>query len=157
MGLLVGLAAFGGFDGDGVVAEVGEVVGAGAHVEDAAFDSEGEGLSDEGGADPGPEFGGPLVEVHVGVETGALLHFEAGFEGGLEGVERGGGRGEEAVGVVVGAAEGLAFDEGGELVGGEAEGVALVADLLGGLAVDHGPFVEAEAPEARGAVEDVAA
>ncbi len=54
MGLLVGLAAFGGFDGDGFVAEVGEVVGAGAHVEDAAFDSEGEGLSDEGGADPGP-------------------------------------------------------------------------------------------------------
>ena len=157
LGLLVGLAAFGGFDGDGVVAEVGEVVGAGAHVEDAAFDSEGEGLSDKGGTDPGPEFGGPLVEVHVGVEAGALLHFEAGFEGGLEGVERGGGRGEEAVGVVVGAAEGLAFDEGGELVGGEAEGVALVADLLGSLAIDHGPFVEAEAAEARGAVEDVAA
>lgn len=157
LGLLVGLAAFGGFDGDGVVAEVGEVVGAGAHVEDAAFDSEGEGLTDESGADPGPEFGGPLVEVHVGVEAGALLHFEAGFEGGLEGVERGGWRSEEAVGVVVGAAEGLAFDEGGELVGGEAEGVALVADLLGSLAIDHGPFVEAEAAEARGAVKDVAA
>lgn len=157
MGLLVGLAAFGGFDGDGVVAEVGEVVGAGAHVEVAAFLGEGEGLSDEGGADPGPEFCGPLIQVHVGVEAGALLHVEPGFEGGLEGVEGGGGRGEEAVGVVVGAAEGLAFDEGGELVGRESEGVALVADLLGGLAVNHGPLVQAEAAEARGAVEDVAA
>lgn len=75
----------------------------------------------------------------------------------MEGVERGGGRGEEAVGVVVGTAKGLGIDKGGELVGGEAEGVALVADLFGGLAIDHGPFVEAEAAEARGAVEDVAA
>lgn len=138
-------SALGGFDRDGGVAKRAEVVGAGAHVQDAGVEGEEETVEDEVGADPGREFVGPFVEVHVGVEAASL--FEGELVVALEGpgVARLGGGREEAVGVEVGAGEWTAFDEVGQLPGIESEREARVAEVVG--AIDHGPLVETETGE----------
>lgn len=151
MALVVG-AAFGGLYFNGREAEGGEVVGTGAHVEFADVAGEGEAVGDEFGGDVGGEFEGPFVEVHVGMQAAGLFVLRGAFAGELDAVERTSGGSEKAEGVVVGAAEGLGLDDGGELGGREAERVLVVAYLVGRLAIDHGPFVQAEAAEEGGAV-----
>jgi hypothetical protein len=89
------------------------------------------------------------------VEAAALLVFQSAVKGGAEAVEGGGRWGEEAVGVVVGAGDGLALDELADLVRGQAEAELLVAELFLAELIDHGPFMQAVAAVVGGAVEDV--
>ena len=74
------------FDWDWRVAQVGKVVGAGAHVELAPGEGDLEALAEQVAAHPWPEFGTPFVEVHVGVQAAALLELNALFKGGSEAV-----------------------------------------------------------------------
>ncbi|MFM1941829.1 MAG: hypothetical protein RI897_811 [Verrucomicrobiota bacterium] len=153
----VGVSALWGFDGDGDEAEVLEVIGAGAHIEGAGLGGELEGFTDEGAADVGPEFIGPLEEVHIGVEASGLFQLGSIGVGGVQCIFGGGLGSEEAVGVVVGAAECLGFDELVNGVWGESEWGGVMADFCGVELVDHGPFVEAVAIEAGWSVEDFVA
>ncbi len=142
-------AAFGGLDADGVESPTGEVVWAGAHVDFAEFHGAFEAVEEEVGADPWHAFRGPFVEVHVGVDAAGLFVEFAGFEGGLESVEGACVRGEEAEGIVMGAADGAGFDElidGG--LGESERGGFCVADVVA--LIDHGPFVESVAGEVAG-------
>lgn len=50
----------------------------------------------------------------------------------------------------MGAGDGRGLDDAGKGVGRIAERVGVMADLVGGLAVNHGPLVEAEAAEEGG-------
>ena len=50
----------------------------------------------------------------------------------------------------MGASDGRGLDDAGKGVGRIAERVGVMADLVGGLAVNHGPLVEAEAAEEGG-------
>ena len=139
-------AAVGGFDRDGRVAEGGEVVGAGAHVELAQGEGEVEGVHEDVAADPRHGFVGPLVEVHVGVEAAWLFEVRAGVERQGVAVERLGGGGEEPERVKVGAQQRARGDERVDVRLREAQrDAAGVADILG--AEDHRPLVEAVAGE----------
>lgn len=152
-GALVGFvfgAAGGGLDRDGRVAEGREVVGAGAHVDFADGAGKFEAVGDELAGGKGREFKRPFVEIHAGVEAAALLVLRRGLAGGLEPVERARGDGEKAEGVEVRAGDGRGLDDGGEGVGRVAERVGVVADFFRGLAVNHGPLVQAEAAEEGG-------
>ena len=97
--------SFLGFDGDGRIVIIGEVVGRGAHVDLAGLDGEKESFAKEIGGNPRRAFVGPLVEVHVGVDTARLLVLFAGMQGRGELVERNGSGREEAEGVEVGATD----------------------------------------------------
>jgi hypothetical protein len=142
-------SAFRGFDADGLEAPTGEVVWAGAHVDFAEFHGAFEAVEEEFGADPWHAFRGPFVEVHVGVDAAGLFVEFAGFEGRLEAVERASLRGEEAEGIVVGAADGSGFDQVIDGGLGEAErGGFGMADVVA--LIDHGPFVESVAGEVAG-------
>ena len=57
-------------------------------------------------AHPRHAFGGPFVEVHVGVQAAALLGVLAAIKGGFEFVEGEGTRREKAVGIKVTAGNG---------------------------------------------------
>jgi len=104
-------AALWELDGDGREAEGGEVIGAGAHVYLADVAGELEAIGDERGRGQGDEFVGPFVEVHVRVEAAALLEVCGCGTLELVAIEGTGLGGEEAKGVVVGAAEGLGLDD----------------------------------------------
>ena len=108
---LVIAPTIGGFNGDGAIAKIGEVVRTGPHIQFASFPGEEEGVGDEVAADPGRHLVGPLVEVHVGMKAASLFHFHAGIERGSIFVERSICGREEAIGVVVGAFDGEGCDQ----------------------------------------------
>jgi hypothetical protein len=62
-----------GLDGDRGEAVGAEVIGAGAHVEQARLGGQLERGEQQVAADPGVELVGPAIEVHVGVEAAGLL------------------------------------------------------------------------------------
>ncbi len=66
-----------------------------------------EGFTDEAASYVWPQFVGPFEEVHIGVEAACLFQLGSVFVGGVECVSGECLRGEEAEGVVVGAAERL--------------------------------------------------
>ena len=101
-----------------------------------------------------PVFGCILNTVPSGHVFAPADTIQPGFENGIQRVEWPGTGGEEAIGVVMRAADGLAFDEGRELVRAQAQRVGVVAHLLRGLAIHHGPFMQAETTETRWAVSD---
>ncbi len=140
------LAALCGFDFDRDDIPCGEVVGAGAHIEVAEIAGEMESFQEEVGTDPRHGFGGPFVEIHVGVDASGLFVEVAGIEGGLDAVERFGGGGEKAEGIVMGAGDGTGFYEEIDFILWEAKGSdGGMTDVFS--TINHGPFVHAVAGE----------
>ena len=138
-----------GFDRNGLIAVVGEVVGRGSHIEFAQFEGEKEGGAEKVGAEPWHGLEGPLVEIHIGVDAAGLFVILAGVEGRLQSIEGLGCRSEKAHRVEVRAGEGLGVDE--VLDGGIAQAQRSTFAVPGIVAlINHRPFMQSVAAEVGG-------
>ena len=89
---------------------------------------------------------GVLVEVHPGVQAPRLLVRRPVVASGPEHVERSCGLGEEPVGVEVRALHPLRLHDRVGAGRAQPQRPVVVPQLVGGLAVDHRPLVQPEAP-----------
>ena len=141
------LFALGRLDPDRVVAEAGQVVRRGAHVEHPDVARQLEAVCDQLGRDQRAQPEGVLVEIHPGVQTAGLLEGRPVVCGRAQRVEWPRRGREEAVGVVVGAGDPVTFHDLVSAARPEAERVRRVSGPILGEPVDHRPLVHAEAAE----------
>lgn len=136
--------AFGGLNRDGLQADSGKVIRAGAHIHRPRDVRELEGVRGELRGDPWLRLHRPLEEIHGDVHAAGLLVVDARFEGGRDFVQRPRARREKAEGVVMRATHGHRAHDSIRTLCPEPQRPGAMATLFG-LAIDHRPFMQAEA------------
>ncbi len=102
--VFVCLAAFWRLDANRVATPRGEIVRAGPHVEIANAYCEFKALDQQGGSTPWHRFGGPFVEIHIGMQTAGLFVIVTRRKIRLHTIEASGLGREKPKGIVVRAA-----------------------------------------------------